>query len=157
MSTSIACPWPIEELLPHQHPMILLDQVLRYDSGGVTAFVIIRPDHPFAAAEGVPAHVGIELMAQACGAFVGAHARAEGMAPRIGLLLGTRDYRAHAGWFRMGDRLEITAEVLFRDTEMGVFACRVSRGSDTLAEAQLTVCEPADEAALSAVLKGEHV
>ena len=59
-----ACTWPIEKLVPHARPMLLLDEVLEYDEKSLLAAARIGPSHPFHAEGGVPAHVGIELMAQ---------------------------------------------------------------------------------------------
>jgi len=157
MSGRVPCLWAIETLLPHAHPMILLDRIVEHGPTGVLATVVIRPDHPFAAPEGIPAHVGIEVMAQACGAFSGAKARAEGCLPRIGLLLGTRDFRATFDWFRFGEEVSITAELLYRDAEIGAFACRVWRGMELAPEAQLTVCELLDKTFLSPEQEGENV
>ncbi len=33
----IPCPWPVERLLPHAPPMVLLDEVIGYDADGVLA------------------------------------------------------------------------------------------------------------------------
>ncbi len=135
-------PWPIERLLPHAAPMLLLDEALRYDEDSVTAAVTLGPDHLFATPDGVPAHLGIELMAQTCGIWAGAHAMASGGAVRVGYLLGSRRYTAARPWFRIGERLEITATVVFRDQGMGVFDCLIFSDGETVAEAQLSVYQP---------------
>jgi predicted hotdog family 3-hydroxylacyl-ACP dehydratase len=141
-----ACPWPIEDLLPHASPMLLLDEALTCDGEGAGAAVTIRPDHLFARAEGVPAHVGIEFMAQTCGVWAGGAAKLEGGAVRLGFLLGTRRYKAARPFFHFGERLEITARLVFRDQGMGVFDCRISgAGGEVLAEAQLSVYQPDEE------------
>ena len=137
-------PWPIESLLPHAAPMLMLDQVLSHDADSVIAAVTLRPDHPFATPDGVPAHVGIELMAQTCGLWAGIEARTGGEAARVGFLLGTRRYKATRPWFAMGERLEIHARVVFRDQGMGVFDCQIKGGDEVVALAQLTVYQPAD-------------
>lgn len=140
------CPWPIEELLPHARPMLLLDQVLSCDAEGSRVMVTIRPDLPFAEARGVPAHVGIEFMAQACGVWAGCAARAQGEAARLGYLLGTRRYVAAAAFFPLGARLEIVAHQVFQDGGMGVFDCRIeARDGTELASAQLSLYQPEDE------------
>lgn len=136
------CPAPVAQLLPHRPPMVLLDEAVGYDEACAVAVAVIGPDHPFLQPEGVPTHLGIELMAQACGVYVGAHAQADGRPVRLGYLLGTRDFRAHNDWFRPGDRLEVTAAVVFRDDGMGVFDCRIARDGAVVAEAQLTVYQP---------------
>ncbi len=137
------CPWPVEDLLPHAPPMLLLDEALSCDAEGASAAASMRPDHPFARPEGVPAHVGIEFMAQTCGIWAGGAAKRGGASVRLGFLLGTRRYKAVRPFFHFGERLEITARLVFLDQGMGVFDCRIADGAgDVLAEAQLSVYQP---------------
>ncbi|MGE5545922.1 MAG: 3-hydroxylacyl-ACP dehydratase [Solirubrobacterales bacterium] len=140
----ISCPWPVERLLPHAAPMLLVDEAVAYSDTEVMAAATMRPDHPFARPEGVPGHVGIELMAQACGVHVGALALASAVPVRLGFLLGTRRYQATTAWFRFGQRLELTARVVFRDEEMAVYDCRINADGELLAEAQLNLYQPKD-------------
>jgi predicted hotdog family 3-hydroxylacyl-ACP dehydratase len=87
----------------------------------------------------VPGHVGIEYMAQACGAYAGAHALDSGGPVKIGLLLGTRDYRVTVPCFRHGDHLHIAVELAFRDDPVAAFDCTITVGDRRVAEAQLKV------------------
>ncbi len=65
-----SCSYAIADLLPHAPPAILLDRVLEWDEGMVEAVVNIKPGIPFYIdGYGVPAHVGLEYMAQSCGAW----------------------------------------------------------------------------------------
>lgn len=139
------CLRSIVDLLPHKPPMVLIDGVLGWDDGCLEAEVVIRPDSPFfREGKGVPVHVGIEYMAQACGAFAGLEAVEAGDSVRIGFLLGTRRYRATTDWFTVGMRLTITVVEVFRDGSMGVFDCSISSGGSDLASAQLNVYQPED-------------
>jgi predicted hotdog family 3-hydroxylacyl-ACP dehydratase len=141
-----ACPWPIEDLLPHARPMLLLDEALACDASGARAAVTIRPDSPFIRPEGVPAHVGIEFMAQTCGVWAGGEAKRQGGKARVGYLLGTRRYQAERPFFRTGERLTVTAALVFLDAGMGVFDCRIEGGDgQVLAQAQLSVYQPDDQ------------
>lgn len=140
------CPWPVAALLLHRPPMLLLDEVVGYSDEEAQTRVVIRPDHPFARSGGVPAHVGIELMAQSCGAFVGIHAQSRGEPVKLGFLLGTRRYETSDTDFRFGDDLTITVRVIFREGEMGVFDCQIARDGARIAAAQLTVFQPDDAA-----------
>jgi len=149
-------PWPIEELLPHAPPLRLLDRLLGYDATRARAEVTIRPDHPFARAGRVPGHVGLELMAQTCGAHVGALARAGGGTIRLGFLLGSRDYRVDPAGFAPGDRLEIAVEQTMIEAGMGVYDCRIEREGATLATARLTLYQPDDVEAALARMMGEE-
>lgn len=145
------CSHPLEALLPHARPMILLDEVVGRDETRLAAALTVRAGTPFFdAGRGVAAHVAIEWMAQACGAFVGAEALESGGAVRLGLLLGTRDFEADVSWFPEGARVEVSATLVYRDGEMGVFDCAAAVDGQGMATAQLTVYQPADTAALLA-------
>jgi predicted hotdog family 3-hydroxylacyl-ACP dehydratase len=136
------CPYPVAELLPHEAPMILLDDVIEYDATSLRAAVAISASSLFATPDGVPAYIGLEYMAQACGAHAGALAREAGGPVRIGFLLGTRQYTMNRAWFRAGERLDVSVSMTYSDTEMGSFACRIEIAGDTVAAAQLNVIQP---------------
>ncbi len=141
---------PIAALLPHAPPMLLLDEVLDHGTDTITTAVTIRCDHPFfdTVAASVPCHVGIELMAQTCGAYAGLRAQSEGRPPSLGFLLGTRKYSCTVRRFGIGDRMEVRATVVYLDGEMGVFDCRICIKAVEIASAQLTVYQPADVTAV---------
>ncbi len=145
------CPHPMDALLPHARPMILLDEAVGWDETRLVATVTVRSGSPFfETGKGMAAHVAIEWMAQACGAFVGAEALERGGPVRLGLLLGTRDFKAAVSWFSEGQRLTVSAALVYRDGEMGVFDCVVAADGAERAKAQLTVYQPADAVALLA-------
>jgi predicted hotdog family 3-hydroxylacyl-ACP dehydratase len=140
--------WRIADLLPHAGTAVLLDEVLACSNTGLSAGVTIGPDSPFHHDNGVPAHVGIEYMAQACGAFSGVRALRAAGSPRMGFLLGTRRYLATRAWFTDGERLVVTVDLVYRDDEVGVFDCVIRCGDEAVATAQLIVAEPKDVAGL---------
>ncbi len=76
--------------------------------------------------------------------IVGVEAMMAGQQPRIGLLLGTRNFHAARPWIREGERLVVSASVAYRDGEMGVFDCEVRCGDEEIATAQVTVFQPPD-------------
>jgi predicted hotdog family 3-hydroxylacyl-ACP dehydratase len=139
------CPYPIAALLPHQPPMLLLDKVVAYDDTTLIASVAITESSLFLAPEGVPGYVGIEYMAQACGAFAGAQALDTGQPVKIGFLLGTRLCRVLMPWFRIGDHLTVTATMIFHDEEMAAFDCKIEIDGKLAADAQLKVYQPDNE------------
>jgi predicted hotdog family 3-hydroxylacyl-ACP dehydratase len=134
----------IDELLPHQPPMILLDEVLNADETSLIAAVTIREDSLFFEAGGVPSHIGIEYMAQACGAYAGSKALERGEPVRVGFLLGTRRYEVCVPWFRLGDSMIVSVTEIYRDAQMGAFDCRIERHGELVATAQLSVYQPED-------------
>ncbi len=139
------CSHPVAELLPHAAPMILLDEVIEYDATALRACVKISTSSPFMTPDGVPSYVGLEYMAQACGAHAGALAREAGAPVRIGFLLGTRQYKAHRPWFRIGDCLAVSVDLTYSDNEMGSFGCRIEVDGALAAEAQLNVIQPRED------------
>lgn len=131
----------------HQPPMLLLDGVVAYDDMSLVAIVRITESSLFLAPDGVPAHVAIEYMAQACGAYAGAMALDAGEPLKMGYLLGTRNCRLLTPWFRVGDCLHVSASMVFRDEQMAAFDCKVEIEGKLAADARLTVYRPDGEAA----------
>jgi predicted hotdog family 3-hydroxylacyl-ACP dehydratase len=140
----------VAELLPHGPPMVLLDEMVEDTENSLTTALTIRPKSQFAVAgHGVPAHVAIEYMAQTCGAFAGLEAHRTGQPVRLGFLLGTRRYLAFVPWLLIGWRLTVTATVVFREGQMGVFDCLVRHEAAEIATAQITVYQPDDPASVT--------
>jgi predicted hotdog family 3-hydroxylacyl-ACP dehydratase len=138
---------PVLELLPHAPPMALLDRSISVGEDGYEAEVEIRPDTLFCGPEGVPAWVGLEYMAQSIAAYAGAEARAEGQLPKVGFLLGTREYRPKSAYFKVGSRLRIHVKKVLHDPQgLSVLDCTLSEAStgELLAQSNLTVYEVAD-------------
>jgi predicted hotdog family 3-hydroxylacyl-ACP dehydratase len=147
---------PMDQLLPHAAPMILIDEVVERGKEFLKTTVSVRADSIFfETGRGIPAHVAIEWMAQTCGAFVGAETLERGLPVRLGMLLGTREFRCNVRWFTDGWHLTVSVTLIFRDDEMGAFDCAVARASDgeILAKATLTLYQPMDLAAVLAAQK----
>jgi predicted hotdog family 3-hydroxylacyl-ACP dehydratase len=137
------CAHALAELLPHAPPMILIDEVLGWDDGRIVTALTVRSGAPFVVAgRGAPAHVALEWMAQSCGALAGIAARARGYAPRVGFILGTRDFDCSCAWFAEGERLEIDAARESDDGEAGLYRCAVRRGAQIVATAHIAVHVP---------------
>jgi predicted hotdog family 3-hydroxylacyl-ACP dehydratase len=125
--------------------MILLDEVVACDDTSLVAVILIRPTTLFLEDEGVPGHIGIEYMAQACGAFAGVEALRNGQAVRIGFLLGTRRYIMPVPWFCLGDRLTVSVSLGYRDQSMATFDGRIDVAGKLAAEGRLIVYQPLDD------------
>ncbi len=134
--------YAITELLPHRPPMILLDRVEDFAADSLTASVTITPSSLFCAGGSVPSHLALEYMAQACGAHVGMIALEKGEPVRIGFVLGTRDFVSMVRGFDVGERLEVTATLVFNDVQMGAYDCRIAIGDRLVAQARLSVYQP---------------
>ena len=135
----------IDMLVPHRAPMRLVDRLLNWDEDSVAVEVEVPAEGLFVDADGVPAWVGVEYMAQAIAAWAGCHARQAGQAPSIGFLLGTRRYESRVTWFVAGALLRVEAmRELLGDNGLGMFRCRILEDGDELATANVSVFEPPD-------------
>jgi predicted hotdog family 3-hydroxylacyl-ACP dehydratase len=136
------CPYPLADLLPHEAPMILLDYVNGMEALSLEAAVRVTAGRPFfEEGRGMPAHVALEWMAQACGAWAGAQALEAGANVKLGLLLGTRSFCAECAWLEEGRMFTVLARQNYMDNEIGVFDCSVTDTASgvEVAAAQLTV------------------
>lgn len=137
--------WPIASLLPHAGDMILLDAVTHHDADSLTAQAVVRPG-PYSLPDGsLPPWLGMELMAQAVGAWAGCQARRANEAVKLGFLLGTRRYECHDASLPAGAALTIHVERGLIDASgMSVFECELREGTRVLAQARLNVYQPSD-------------
>jgi predicted hotdog family 3-hydroxylacyl-ACP dehydratase len=138
--------WPphvMDALLPHRGAMRLIDSVAHCDDQAIVARVRVRPDGLFHGADGVPAWVGIEYMAQAVAAWSGVRGSAGGGSPRIGYLLGSRRYEAAVPAFAVGSELTVHAQCeLIGENGLGMFDCRIEHEGRVLASGRLSVFQP---------------
>jgi len=133
---------PIEHLLPHAHPMILIDNVVDFRDDFIHTNVTIKEDSPFFENDEVPSYISLEYMAQSVGAWNGLFSRQNNMEPKIGFLLGSRQLNLEVSSFKLGDRLDIYGEVKYSDGEMASFDCWIDKGSERVAHAILNVFQP---------------
>jgi predicted hotdog family 3-hydroxylacyl-ACP dehydratase len=139
---------PIGELLPHGPEMTLIERLTEYSPQRSVATVAITPQSRFVAADGVPAWVGIEYMAQTIAAHAGYEGRLRGQPPAIGFLLGTRAYRSDLAVFPLGAKLTISVEPLVADAKLGAFQCVIATDR-VVATAVVNTYQPsADELAV---------
>ena len=132
---------PLEALLPHRPPLVLLDGVRRVTDELCHAWLRVSPQAWYAQADGsMPAWFGIELMAQAIAAYSGSSSATQGQPPRIGFLLGTQSYACSLDAFPAGAVIEILARPCFRD-DSGLFAfqCELRIADTRIAHSTLKV------------------
>lgn len=135
----------IEELVPHKGPMCLLDRVIDAGDEHFIAEVTVPACGLFNNRHGVGAWIGIEYMAQAVAAWAGWRAREQGGEPKIGLLLGTRDYTSAVSQFASGLCLIVAIRREFlADNGLGQFNCTINNGNQELVKVALNVFEPDD-------------
>jgi predicted hotdog family 3-hydroxylacyl-ACP dehydratase len=137
---------PIESLVPHRAPMLWLEALVAASEDAVEVAARVPNERATLSDEpGMPAWLGIELMAQAVAAHVGFRGWRAGKPPKPGVLLGCRAYRVSAPRFGAGESLRVLARVAYLDEGgFGAYDCRICAAGADLASATLKVYEPAD-------------
>lgn len=136
----------LDALIAHRLPMRLIDAALEVSPDGASAEVTVRADNPlFVPGRGVPAYVGLELMAQTIGLIDGLKCYLDGVPAKVGFLLGCRRYSVEMDYFPEGMRLVISVGMVFNGGEMFMFECQIA-GEDgrVIATANLNVYAPRD-------------
>jgi len=135
----------IDEFIVHRPPMRLLDRIISISENDALAETVVRPDNPFfEPGRGLPAYVGLEMMAQAIAAIDGQKRRASGLPANIGFLLGCRRYLSKRASFAENEKLTVAATMVFGDGAMFAFDCRLDDEQGEVATANLKVYAPAD-------------
>jgi predicted hotdog family 3-hydroxylacyl-ACP dehydratase len=131
------------EFVLHRPPMLLLDRLVDIGDEFTCCEWQVTDDSEFLhPGSGVPAYVGVEFMAQCVAVHAGARARVRGLAPPLGLLLGTRHFKAATTYFETGASYRTTCRELIRDSSgMGSYECDIQFQDKTVAEACLAVLE----------------
>lgn len=147
----------VASLVPHQAPMILIDNLITVDENSIHCQVFIGEKSQFFESKTarVGAWVGIEYMAQTISAWSGYQSFLKGEKSPIGFLLGSRRYNSIPPFFEKGTTLDIYAEKLLENEGMGVFACSIKCAEKELANAQLNVFVPNTQQ-LEEMLKGKE-
>jgi predicted hotdog family 3-hydroxylacyl-ACP dehydratase len=132
--------------LPHEADAVLLEGIRAVDAHTTLATAVVRTPSPFSAVDGSwPSWLVIELMAQAVAAGVGLREFQPGVRPRLGLLLGVRDFSCAVDRFADGTTLAFEVTESTRDDRgMGVFDCALDVAGSRAAHATLSVYLPPD-------------
>lgn len=136
---------PIETVLPHTAPMILLDSLDSYDENNGCCSVTISPQSNFydADTQSVPSHVGIEYMAQTIAAYANANQVDAGAKVEIGFLVSSRKYKMHSNSFLLNSTLKIEIEKLYSEPNgLSAFDCVIKEADKILVEAKINVFQP---------------
>ncbi|GAA5017255.1 3-hydroxylacyl-ACP dehydratase [Acinetobacter puyangensis] len=131
------------DFIPHQMPMVFIDELLAADEQHAVAKLTVRPELMFCEAEGLPTWTAIELMAQTISMYAGVQGRLHGLPPKIGFLLGTRKMRLPMPYFPLRGEIYIRVTKNYMHDNLAVFDCELTSGSHTIT-ATLSVYEPDD-------------
>ena len=134
---------PIEQLMPHTKPMVLLDRLVNWGDYFTECLVEHQCDNGFwNAHQQIPAYVGLEYMAQTIAVYSGILATLAGEGIRVGYLLGTRKFDTNQHFMHRDQPVTIRVEEQFRnDDNVAVFDCELT-GDNLAMRAQLKVIQP---------------
>ncbi|MFV8753914.1 3-hydroxylacyl-ACP dehydratase [Nannocystaceae bacterium ST9] len=130
---------PVAELVPHEPPMVLIDELVAWTPERARVRAQVRAGSPFVEAGRAPAVVLIEVMAQAIAAASGMAHHLRGGKLGRGVLLGTRELELAVDELRVGDELAIDVVKQLDDGKTARYACTVEREGQTIARAELNV------------------
>lgn len=139
--------YPIEQVVPHAQPMILVDSLLSHSELTGSCAITINPQSVFYDSKysAVPACIGIEYLAQTIAAHASAVKLDEGNKVKVGFLVSTKNYKAAVSHFDNGDRLVTLVSRVFKEPNgLGAFDCVIKRDEEILIEATINVFEPDD-------------
>lgn len=140
---------PAGDYLPHNAPMMLLEQVVEVNAETVHCRVTVAHDGvlaPFLTADGsLPIWFSLEMMAQTVGVWSGWHSQRRGESTvSLGMLLGARALTTStpASTIKNGSMLDITMRLLMQDDNFGSFEGEVSCAGAELASGRLNTYQP---------------
>jgi predicted hotdog family 3-hydroxylacyl-ACP dehydratase len=137
----------LSTILPHEEPMILIDDVLGYslEEKWLKSCVTITEDCMFfnKTINGVDSTLGIEYMAQTIGCY--AFFRRKLKEPKIGFLLGTRLYNNAVNKFELGKTYYILVKEVFV-AEIFSFECFIyNEDNEEIASSTINVYQSDDD------------
>jgi len=134
-------------LLPHKHPMLLLDSLIASDKDSIAVGIIVRNDYPFTG-HIIGSWIGLEFMAQTAGVLAAINSSGNAKEPQLGFLLGTRRYTAYVPEFFPGQKLrvDITMEPPNGSQMMSAKGVIADEAGNLLCAASLTLYQPGDDA-----------
>ena len=137
----------LDEIISHRAPMSLLSRFVSSDDESALCEIDVTPETAFFddSIGGVPAHIGIEYIAQTIAAYAGKKARDSGEQVKIGFLLGTRKLQLHEDRFHVGETYQVRVEQLYlEDNGLAVFEATVSHGNSPIVSGNINTFQPDD-------------
>lgn len=118
---------PVAELIPHEAPMILVDELVEWSPTRARVRAEVRRGGAFVSEGRLPATILLEYMAQAIAVAEGMTGRVNGRRdwPGMGLLLGVRELNLAVDAVAIGDLLDIHVAQRFRDDKLASYDCEV--------------------------------
>ena len=130
---------PIEELLPHEDPMVLIDRLEAWSNGGGQAIMRVRADTRFVEGRTLATPFLLEHMAQTIAACLGYEAYQDGRGVKQGMIINCKTFTAHVPATEVGDELTLEARREQTTDALSRYSCSVHRGSEPIADSTMTL------------------
>ncbi|WP_127960174.1 3-hydroxy-fatty acyl-ACP dehydratase [Serratia microhaemolytica] len=145
--------------LPHDAPMLLLEQVISVNAQRAHCRVTVNTQGvlaPFVDPQGeLPGWYALELMAQTVGVWSGWHRlQNQQQQSSLGMVLGARELTCASGKFAHLAQLEIEVELLMQDGRFGSFECQISIDQQPVATGRINTFQPHPEELASLLNQG---
>jgi predicted hotdog family 3-hydroxylacyl-ACP dehydratase len=122
--------------LPQKNAMQFVDYIRLSEQSSV-AKAMIRNDNPLMTVNGLPAHAGIEYMAQA----IAGTRNYEGSAgDKAGVILDVKEIEIQQSFFTPDEEINVFVDVVHKDGKYEVSACKVEQGK-LIISAEISVME----------------
>lgn len=152
-----------EQLLPHNHPMIVISKILNcdIDNGTLTALITPSKDDVFYQPQinGIPSYFAMEYMAQSIGCFAGIFDRQQ-IPPQksgIGFLLGTKKMEVFTPIISINDTYSTEINLLFMEENLASFECCMFNSKHkTIAKAIINTYRPKADKAMDFIMEHKN-
>lgn len=137
--------YAIEDILPHDHPMILIDKLVSYTQTQAHCQVTITERSNFYRqdSKSVPNYIVIEYMAQAIAALSNAKEKDLGCGVDIGFLVSSRKLKLFTGEFKLGVTLDIHIDQIYHESQgLATFDCSAYNGDELVASGKINIYLP---------------
>lgn len=92
----------VTELVPHEHPVLALDELTSWQEGEATGRLTVRADNPLAHDGVIDSVMALEYIAQCVAACLGMEAYAGGGNVRVGMVVACRKMTLHQPHLKVG-------------------------------------------------------
>ena len=130
----------VSRIVPHKDDMLLLDNIISFSAGSLTAEAVITSSSPFFSEGKVPSYISFELIAQAISAYSYLKGLKNGDEPYIGFILRVSDFQFSSPYFVENDTVIIEVkEDCAVDESLYSFAGTVRKNGEIVASGRLLV------------------
>lgn len=129
----------IRQLIPHDGPMVLLEELTSWSPGLATCTFRVRAGAPFVRAGRLPVVATIEHMAQAAAACMGYEALAAGGSVKPGMVIASRSVELEREELRVGDAVTVHVRCIRGNEQLSHFQVSLTHEGASVARCELTI------------------